>query len=69
MGQAEKSFSTFTKSLVEGHYVFADRYYTTAKLIDLLSSKKCYYTGILNIYRKNFTPYLKTFKFSNKKSK
>ena len=45
-------FSTLMKSLEEGHHVFVDRYYTTAKLIDYLSSKKCHYTGTLNLNRK-----------------
>ena len=50
-------FSTLMKSLEEGHHVFVDRYYTTAKLIDYLSSKKCHYTGTLNLNRKKKTLY------------
>ena len=48
--------------------MFADRYYTTAKIIDELSSRKCYYTGTLNLNRKNFAQ-LKTLKLSHREQK
>lgn len=36
----------------EGHQIFADRYYTTFKLIQLLNTKKyMYFTGTLNLNR------------------
>ena len=39
-GQAEKIFHSLLKPLGTGHHLFADRYYTTHKLIEYLIAKK-----------------------------
>ena len=39
-GQSEKIFHSLLKPLGTGHHLFADRYYTTHKLIEYLIVKK-----------------------------
>lgn len=68
-GHAEKVFDTLLQNLGEGHHVFADRYYTTHKLVQNLNRKKTHFTGTLNINRKNFPPQLKTLKLDHRQSK
>ena len=68
-GQAEKVFEYLLRPLGPGHHVFADRYYTTYKLITYLTDKRTYYTGTLNINRKNFPPQLKTLKLEHRESR
>lgn len=68
-GHAEKVFTTLMKDLGEGHHVFADRYYTTRRLIKMLNSKKTYYTGTLTTSRKNFPKSLKTISLAHRQSK
>ena len=64
-GQAEKVFQYLLQGLDQGHHVFADRYYTTYKLVQYLSQHKTYYTGTLNTNRKNFPPQIKTLKLAH----
>ena len=53
-GQSEKIFEYLLRPLGSGHHVFADRYYTTHRLISYLSAKIIYYTGTLMSNGKNF---------------
>ena len=64
-GQAEKVFQYLLQGLDQGHHVFADRYYTTYKLVQYISQHKTYYTGTLNTNRKNFPPQIKTLKLAH----
>ena len=50
-GEAVKVFNYLLKSLSTGHHIYADRYYTTRKLIAHLISCKIYYTGTVNTNR------------------
>lgn len=68
-GQAEKVFEYLMRPLGKGHHVFADRYYTTERLVRYMSEMKTYYTGTLNINRKNFPADLKTLKLEHKQSR
>ena len=68
-GQSEKVFEYLLRPLGSGHHVFADRYYTTYNLITYLSSKNTYYTGTLQLNRKNFPEELKTSKLAHLDSK
>ena len=68
-GQAEKVFEYLLRPLGPGHHVIADRYYTTYRLLDYLTNKNMYYTGTLNINRKNFPPQLKTLKLEHRESR
>jgi hypothetical protein len=69
MGHAEKVFETLMQNLSEGHHVFADRYYTTRKLVDRLTMKKVYYTGTLNLNRKGFPADLKNLNLEHREQK
>ena len=61
-GQSEKIFEYLLRPLGSGHYVFADRYYTTHSLISYLSAKRIYYSGTLMSNRKNFPIEIKSLK-------
>ena len=61
-GQSEKIFHFLMQSLGTGHHIFADRYYTTHKLIEYLSSRNTFYTGTLMTNRKGFPKEMETFK-------
>ena len=68
-GQAEKVFEYLLRPLGKGHHVFADRYYTTEKLIRYLIENKTYYTGTLALNRKGFPLELKTLKLSHREAR
>ncbi|XP_005113519.1 piggyBac transposable element-derived protein 4-like, partial [Aplysia californica] len=61
-GMAIKVFDTLLTDVGTGHHIFADRYYTTEALVRYLSGRSLYYTGTLNLNRKNFPPQLKNIK-------
>ena len=54
-----KVFDYLLKPLGTGHHIYADRYYTTRKLIDHLISCKMDYTGTVNTNRKGIPPPIK----------
>ena len=68
-GMAEKVFDHLMQPLGTGHHIFADRYYTTHKLLQFLSSRKQYYTGTLNLNRKNFPLQIRGLKLDHRESK
>lgn len=68
-GQAEKVFEYLLRPLGKGHHVFADRYYTTEKLIRYLIENKTHYTGTLALNRKGFPLELKTLKLSHREAR
>ena len=68
-GQAEKVFEYLLRPLGPGHHVFADRYYTTEKLIRYLIAKKTHYTGTLNLNRKGFPLELKTLNLGHREAR
>jgi len=69
VGQSEKVFHALLGPLGSGHHVFADRYYTTHKLITYLIEKNTYYTGTLMSNRKNFPDEIKTMKLKHMETK
>ena len=68
-GQSEKIFHSLLKPLGTGHHLFADRYYTTYKLIEYLIAKKTYCTGTLMASCKNFPNEIKSIKMRHMESK
>jgi hypothetical protein len=68
-GTAEKVFEYLLRPLGKGHHVYADRYYTTHALIKFLIEKNTFYTGTLNINRKNFPPQIKNLKLEQGETK
>lgn len=68
-GHAVKVFSTLLEHVGTGHKIFADRYYTTRKLIDYLLSRKQYYTGTVNINRIGFPKEVKTLSLEQRAMK
>ena len=68
---SEKVFENLLSPLRTGHHVFADRYYTTYKLLEYMTEKKFYFTGTLQTNRKDFPMEVKTsgkMKFQEVKS-
>ena len=65
----EKVFDHLMQPLGTGHHIFADRYYTTHKLLQFLSSRKQYYTGTLNLNRKNFPLQIRGLTLDHRESK
>uniref|UniRef100_A0A2C9KFX3 PiggyBac transposable element-derived protein domain-containing protein n=1 Tax=Biomphalaria glabrata TaxID=6526 RepID=A0A2C9KFX3_BIOGL len=59
-GQAVQVFDTLLQHVGTGHKIFADRFYTTRKLINYLLQKKQYYTGTLNVNRLGFPKAVKS---------
>ncbi|XP_067948703.1 piggyBac transposable element-derived protein 4-like [Watersipora subatra] len=53
-GEAVKVFHYLIKTLGPGHHIYADRYYTSLKLITFLKSHSMHYTGTLNVSRIGF---------------
>ena len=68
-GQSEKVFESLLENIEAGHHLFADRYYTTYKLIEQLSLRQIYYTGTLLTNRVNFPPEVKTLKLEHRAQK
>ena len=58
-GQSEKIFEYLLSPLGDVHHIFADRYYTTHKLIKYLSSRRFHYTGTFMRNRVGFPDELK----------
>ena len=68
---SEKVFEYLLSPLGTGHHVFADRYYTTYKLLEYMTQKKFYYTGTFQTNREEFPVEVKTsgkMKFQEVKS-
>ncbi|XP_067948848.1 piggyBac transposable element-derived protein 4-like [Watersipora subatra] len=53
-GEAVRVFDYLIKTLGPGHHIYADRYYTSLKLITFLKSHFMHYTGTLNVSRIGF---------------
>lgn len=53
-GEAVKVFEYLLRNTGPGHHVFADRYYTTMKLVKYLKSKSTNYTGTVQSNRVGF---------------
>ena len=53
-GHAIKVFSTLLEPLGRNHHIFADRYYTTAALVQYLSDHQYNYTGTVQSSRRGF---------------
>ena len=69
-GHTEKVFEDILMQLLGPcHHIFADRYYTTHKLIQYLSENIHYYTCTLNMNRINFPPQLRGLKLDHLSSK
>ena len=66
---AIKVFSTLLKPLSKGHHIYADRYYTTYNLVRYLLREHQYYTGTVQVNRKNFPPEHKTLKLNKQESR
>ena len=66
---AVKVFQTLLQNVGSGHHIYADRYYTTRKLVDYLLSRQTYYTGTLNLNRVGFPQELKTAKLEHLESR
>lgn len=64
--QAIKVFDKLLQSCFPGHHIFADRYYTSFPLLQYLSEKGFYYTGTVNVNRRNFPPEFKTAKLAHR---
>uniref|UniRef100_A0A0B7BGN1 PiggyBac transposable element-derived protein domain-containing protein n=1 Tax=Arion vulgaris TaxID=1028688 RepID=A0A0B7BGN1_9EUPU len=60
--QAVKVFDTLLKPCGKGHHIYADRYYTSFPLLQYLHERSYYYTGTLNINRRDFPKAIKTTK-------
>ncbi|KAI8794715.1 piggyBac transposable element-derived protein 4 [Biomphalaria glabrata] len=58
-GQAVQIFRTLLGVIGRGYHVFADRFYTTRKLVDYLLSEEQYYTGTVQTTRKGFPDEIK----------
>lgn len=67
--QAKKVFQTLLTDLGKGHTVFADRYYTAKPVIDYLQERQMYFTGTLQVNRKDFPQELKKMKLKHRESK
>ena len=68
---SEKVYEYLLSPLGTGHHVFADRYYTTYKLLEYMTEKKFYYSGKLQTNCKDFPVEVKTsgkMKFQEVKS-
>ena len=70
-GEAVKVFEYLLRNLGPGHHVFADRYYTTKKLVDFLNTKSTHYTGTVQTNRVGFPKVIrnKTLKLQHRESK
>ena len=68
-GQAKKVFHTLLAPFGKGHHIFADRYYTSYELLEYLCENKYYFTGTLNVQRRNFPPELKQQKLDHMQAK
>ena len=65
-GHAVKVFDTLMEPLrTTDPHIFADRFYRTYELVRHLSERETFYTGTVNINRKNFPPQLKTLKLNH----
>ena len=60
--QAVKVFEYLLRPFGSGHHIYSDRYYTSARLVEYLSSINTYFTGTLNTQRKGFPKELKAIK-------
>nr|KAI8733874.1 piggyBac transposable element-derived protein 4-like [Biomphalaria glabrata] len=58
-GQAVQIFRTLLGVIGRGYHVFADRFFTTRKLVDYLLSEEQYYTGTVQFTRKGFPDEIK----------
>ncbi|KAI8771552.1 piggyBac transposable element-derived protein 4-like [Biomphalaria glabrata] len=65
---AVKIFDTLLQPLQSGHHIFADRYYTSTDLLEYLTQKRFYYTGTVNLARKNFPAELKKQKLRHRET-
>lgn len=70
-GEAVKVFEYLLQNVGSGHHVFADRYYTTLKLLNHLKGKRLYYTGTVQTNRVGFPKVIrkKTLKLQHRESK
>ena len=57
---AVRVFQTLLQVVGKGHHIFADRFYTTRKLVDHLKENSTYYTGTLIANRKGFPKAIQT---------
>ncbi|GFO14469.1 PiggyBac transposable element-derived protein 4-like [Plakobranchus ocellatus] len=65
-GQAVKIFDTLLKVLEgKGYHIFADRYYTTRRLIDHLITQELHYTGTVQTNRVGFPPEIKSLRIGH----
>ena len=70
-GEGVKVFEYLLRNRSPGHHVFADRYYTTKKLVDFLNTKSTHYTGTVQTNRVGFPKVIKnkTLKLEHRESK
>ena len=68
-GMSEKVFEYLLAPLGKGHHVYADRFYTTHKLLEYMTKKEFYYTGTLQTNRKNFPKEVKNSKIGYQEMK
>ncbi|KAI8733770.1 piggyBac transposable element-derived protein 4 [Biomphalaria glabrata] len=68
-GQAVQIFRTLLGVIGRGYHVFADRFYTTRKLVDYLLSEEQYYTGTVQTTRKGFPDEIKKLTMRHKESR
>ena len=59
-GSAEKVFGALLPSIGTGYHVFADRWYTTKKLVDYMLENEQYYSGTVQTNRVGFPAGFKT---------
>ena len=59
VGQSEKVFEYLLRPPGSGHHIYAGRYYTTHSLIEYLTSKRTYFTGMLMANRIYFPEEIK----------
>ena len=65
-GQAVKVFDTLLNVIHgKGYHIFADRYYTTRRLIDHLAQRELHYTGTVQSNRVGFPPEVKTLRIGH----
>ena len=70
-GEAVKVFEYLLQNLGLGHHIFADRYYTSMKLIRYLQTRSTHYTGTVNTRRVGFPTEIRdqTLRLEHRKSK
>ena len=66
---SEKIFQVLLSPLGKGHHVYADQYYTTYQLLEYKTDKEFYYTGKLQIYKKNIPKEMTSSKIASQEVK